>query len=192
MNPTLNYYYHSNKNVSTVVENSLKYSRNELTPKCRSFLFERVEKKKISNSSSPFFWREEIPKEEEEEIGKETYLYIVINVARRAKFASFLVRRVSLRIELCPCPAAKDPTHLKSDRSRINFLAFYESAQHIVKLCISCNFGKLRSEGLKREYMAKLSYAKNTVLYIRNGKIVLLAWYKNQQFLKKKNSLPIT
>ena len=91
----------------------------------------------------------------------------------------FLVRRVSLRIELCPCPAAKDPTHLKSDRSRINFLAFYESAQHIVKLCISCNFGKLRSKGLKRAYMAKLSYAENTVLYIRNGKVVL-AGYKNQ------------
>ena len=136
---------------------------------------------------------EEKPKEEEKKFGKEKYLhlYIVINVARRAKFASFLVRRVSLRIELCPCPAAKDPTHLKSDRSRINFLAFYESAQHIVKLCISCNFGKLRSEGLKRAYMAKLSYAENTVLYIRNGKEVL-AWYKNQQFLKKKNSLPIT
>ena len=90
-------------------------------------------------------------------------------MARGAKFASFLVRRVSLRIELCPCPAAKDPTHLKSDRSRINFLAFYESAQHIVKLCISCNFGKLRSEGLKRAYMAKLSYAENTVLY-KDGK----------------------
>ena len=109
-------------------------------------------------------------------------------MARRAKFASFLVRRVSLRIELCPCPAAKDPTHLKSDRSRINFLAFYESAQHIVKLCISCNFGKLRSEGLKRAYMAKLSYAENTVLYIRNGKVVL-AGYKNQQFFEEKKNL---
>ena len=115
------------------------------------------------------FFSEEKPKEEEK-IGKEKYLlvYIVINVA---KFASFLVRRVSLRIELCPCPAAKDPTHLKSDRSRINFLAFYESAQHIVKLCISCNFGKLRSEGLKRAYMAKLSYAENTVLSTKMEKI---------------------
>ena len=36
-------------------------------------------------------------------------------------------------------------------------------------------FFQAGSEGLKREYMAKLSYAKNTVLYIRNGKIVLLA-----------------
>ena len=131
------------------------------------FSLKEWKRKKISNSSSPFFWRE--AKRRRKKIGKETYLYIVINVARRAKFASFLVRRVSLRIELCPCPAAKDPTHLKSDRSRINFLAFYESAQHIVKLCISCNFGKLRSEGLKRAYMAKLSYAENTVLY-KNGK----------------------
>ena len=145
------------------------------------FSLKEWKRKKISNSSSPFFWREEIPKEEKKLVKKSTfYLYIVINVARTAKFASFLVRRVSLRIELCPCPAAKDPTHLKSDRSRINFLAFYESAQHIVKLCISCNFGKLRSEGLKRAYMAKLSYAENTVLYIRNGKVVLLAGYKNQ------------
>ena len=100
----------------------------------------------------------------------------------------FLVRRVSLRIELCPCPAAKDPTHLKSDRSRINFLAFYESAQHIVKLCISCNFGKLRSEGLKRAYMAKLSYAENTVLY-KDGKNIFM---KISNFFEEKKSFPIT
>ena len=143
------------------------------------FSLKEWKRKKISNSSSPFFPVEKPKEEEKKLVKKSTYLYIVINVARRAKFASFLVRRVSLRIELCPCPAAKDPTHLKSDRSRINFLAFYESAQHIVKLCISCNFGKLRSEGLKRAYMAKLSYAENTVLYIRNGKVVL-AGYKNQ------------
>ena len=98
----------------------------------------------------------------------------------------FLVRRVSLRIELCPCPAAKDPTHLKSDRSRINFLAFYESAQHIVKLCISCNFGKLRSEGLKRAYMAKLSYAENTVLY-KDGKNIFM---KISNFFEEKKIFP--
>ena len=133
------------------------------------FSLKEWKRKKISNSSSPFFWREEIPKEEKK-FGKEKYLhlYIVINVARRAKFASFFGEESKFK-KLCPCPAAKDPTHLKSDRSRINFLAFYESAQHIVKLCISCNFGKLRSEGLKRAYMAKLSYAENTVLY-KNGK----------------------